>query len=158
MNTQRKTPARHHSPSDKDFHKEDLPFYWVARIHTLYAAEMERALKTVGSDIPTWRVLAILQDQGRSSMSEIATHAIAKLPTITKLVYRMEAEGLVATSTSASDARVTEVDLTKAGRYALQRAKDATGTLFHRCFDNIPPSKLEKLNELLRLLFDNLQH
>lgn len=143
--------------ADPGFHKEDFPFYWIARINAVYSREMEQVLKTVGLDVTTWRVLAILSDQGACSMSEVATHAVGKLPTITKIVYRMQDEGLVATRTADHDARVTEVQITDAGHAALQRAIDATGGLFRRCFDSIPPGKLERLNELLRQLMDNLE-
>lgn len=60
-------------------------------------------------DIPRWRILFILKENGESSISEISIHAIAKLSTITKIVYRMKADGLVETNTSASDGRVTQV-------------------------------------------------
>jgi DNA-binding MarR family transcriptional regulator len=144
-------------PTSPDFHKEDFPFYWIARVHALYALDMERALKAVDCDIPTWRVLAILSDQGTTSVSDIATHAIAKLSTVTKIVYRMKAEGLVTTATAAHDGRVTEVTLTPAGAQAMQRVNDATSGLFTRSFAGLTPSKVMKLNELLKILFHNLQ-
>lgn len=144
------------NPSDPDFHRADWPFYWIARVNTLYVQEMERALKAVDCDIPTYRVLAILQEQGVSSVSDIALHAVAKLSTITKIVYRMKAEDLVSTSTSETDGRVTLVSMTDAGRIAVGRIKDATHGLFERGLDGLTPAKLEKLNESLRVVFRNL--
>lgn len=152
-----KTPPRVLTMADPGFHKEDFPFYWIARINAIYAQEMEQALKTVGLDVTMWRVLAILGDQGACSMSEVAMHAVGKLPTITKMVYRMRDEGWVSTRTADHDARVTEVQITEAGRAVLQRAMDATGGLFRRCFNSIPPGKLERLNEMLQQLLRNLQ-
>ncbi len=143
-------------PSDPEFHRADWPFYWIARVNTLYLKEMERALKAVDCDIPTYRVLAILQEQGVSSVSDIAVHAVGKLSTITKIVYRMKAEGLVSTATSETDGRVTMVALTDAGRVMLGRIKDATHGLFDRGLDGLTPARIEKLNEALRILFRNL--
>ena len=151
----KKTPGQH-SPSSPDFHREDFPFYWVARVNGLYSMEMERALKAVDCDIPTWRVLAILQQQGSSSVTEIATHAVAKLSTVTRIVYRMKADGLVTTATSSQDGRVTEVALTPDGERAMQRVKDATHNIFERSFKGLTPAKIAKLNELLKILFSNL--
>jgi len=146
----------HYRPSSPDFHREEFPFYWIARVHGMYTLEMERALKTIGCDIPTWRVLAILQQQGTSSISEIATHAIAKLSTVTKMVYRMKAEGLVTTATSANDGRVTEVTITPEGERVLARIGDATSGLFERSFRGLTPTRIAKLNELLQVIFGNL--
>jgi len=141
----------------QEFHKEEFPFYWIARIHALYIREMSQALKAVDCDIPTWRVLAMLHDKGVSSISDIATHAIAELSTITKVVYRMKAEGLVNTETAPHDGRVTHVTLTDAGERSLQRVKDATSGLFKRSFAGLSPSKMAVLNDRLKIIFENLQ-
>ncbi|WP_084461379.1 MarR family winged helix-turn-helix transcriptional regulator [Curvibacter gracilis] len=125
-------------------------------MNTLYTQEIERVLKAVDCDVPTYRVLAILQEQGVSSVSDIAVHAVGKLSTTTKIVYRMKAEGLVSTETSKTDGRVTMVSLTDAGRVALGRVKDATHGLFERSFDGLTPAKIERLNESLRIVFRNL--
>jgi DNA-binding MarR family transcriptional regulator len=140
-----------------EFHKEDFPFYWIARIHAMYTREMAQALKAVDCDIPTWRVLATLHENGVSSISDIATHAIAELSTITKVVYRMKADGLVNTETAPHDGRVTHVSLTDAGVNALQRVTDATSGLFKRSFTGLTPAKMAGLNERLKIIFENLQ-
>ncbi|CAN5602103.1 hypothetical protein BH09PSE5_BH09PSE5_43480 [soil metagenome] len=151
------TSSKERRKASPEFHKEEFPFYWIARIHAMYIREMTQALKAVDCDIPTWRVLAILHDSGVSSISDIATHAVAELSTITKVVYRMKAEGLVTTQTAAHDGRVTHVMLTAAGEQALQRVKDATSGLFKRSFAGLTPSKIAHLNDRLKIICDNLQ-
>lgn len=144
------------NPSSPDFHREDYPFYWLARVHGVYAMEMEKALKSVGLDVPTWRTLMILKEQGASSMSDIALHSVAKLPTVTKAIYRIEAEGLVETSTSPQDARVTLVAITPSGRAALERSQLATQHIFSRSFEGMTPGQVKRLNEALRAILENL--
>jgi DNA-binding MarR family transcriptional regulator len=145
-----------YNPSSPDFVKEEFPFYWLARVYGVYTMEMERALKPVGLDVPTWRTLFILNAHGSSSMSEISLHAIAKLSTVTKIVYRMKSEGLVDTQTSEQDARVTVVTLTDAGRQAIERSKLVIRHIFDRSFEGLTPSQIRKLNESLHLILDNL--
>jgi DNA-binding MarR family transcriptional regulator len=145
-----------YNPASPDFVKEEFPFYWLARVYGVYTLQMEQALKTVALDIPTWRTLFILNEHGSSSMSEISLHAIAKLSTVTKIVYRMKAEGLVETRTSPQDARVTVVELTDAGRDAIARSKLAIQHIFARSFDGLTPLQIRKLNESLQLILDNL--
>ncbi|MEK8028395.1 MAG: hypothetical protein RLY78_4133 [Pseudomonadota bacterium] len=146
-----------HDPSSPDFVREEFPFYWLARLYGVYSMQMEQALKPIGLDIPIWRTLLILQQQGEAaSMSEIALHAIAKLSTVTKLVYRMKAEGLVETATAEHDARVTMVRLAEPGREAIERGQLATRHIFQRSFDGLTPAQIRKLNETLHQMLDNL--
>jgi DNA-binding MarR family transcriptional regulator len=144
------------NPASPQFSKEEFPFYWLARLHGVYTLEMEKALKPIGLDIPTWRTLMIVKERDVSSMSEIAQHAVAKLSTITKTVYRMKAEGLVETATSEQDARVTVVSLTNLGREAIERSQLATHHIFQRSFNGLTPLQIRKLNESLHLILDNL--
>lgn len=145
-----------YNPSSPDFVKEEFPFYWLARVHGVYSMEMEHALKPLGLDIPTWRTLMILMERGSSSMSEISLHAVAKLSTVTKLVYRMKSEGLVDTSTSEQDARVTIVHLTDLGRSAVERSQLAIRHIFTRSFQGLTTLQIRRLNESLHQILDNL--
>ena len=46
MTTQRRTPrSQRYNPASDDFHKEDFPFYWLARVHGRYTLAMEKELK-----------------------------------------------------------------------------------------------------------------
>lgn len=145
-----------YNPADADFHKEDFPFYWLARVHGRYSMAMERLLKRVDLDIPRWRVINILYENDRASISEISEHAVAKLSTITKIVYRMKDDGLVDTIQSPEDGRVTLVSLTEAGRAAFFAMHDATHDLFHSSFKGLTEPQLRKLNQSLAIIFSNL--
>lgn len=145
-----------YDPASPDFAREEFPFYWLARLHGAYTLEMEKALKTVGLDVPTWRTLMILKEQGASSISDIALHAVSKLSTVTKTVYRMKDEGLVETATSEQDARVTLVSITRAGLRAAERSQLATQHIFSRSFEGLTPGQIKRLNETLHQLLDNL--
>lgn len=147
---------RRYIPSSEDFFYADFPFYWIARVQGLYQQKMEKALKRIGTDIPTWRVLFLLKVHGKSNMSEISTHAVAKLPTMTRIIQRMKAEGLVETNTHADDGRVTEVTLTEAGAALIHRIEVETESLFARAFNGVTPAQIARLNATLAQLHDNL--
>jgi len=104
-----------YSPSSQFFDINEFPFYWIARVNALYSQEMEKTLKPMGMDIARWRVAVMLRVYGPLSISDIAEHAIGKLPTITKIVYRMRDAGLVEVNASETDGRVTVVSLTEEG-------------------------------------------
>jgi len=148
-------PGRY-DPGSADFHKEDFPFYWLAMVHGRYSQYMEKSLKRIGLDIARWRVLFILKENGQSSISEISTHAIAKLSTITKTVYRMKDDGLVDTAPCEEDGRVTQVRITAEGRAAIERIQAATGDVFKRSFANLTAAQIQRLNRSLETVFHNL--
>lgn len=157
MNKPVRSPrSQRYNPASDDFHKEDFPFYWLVRVHGRYKLAMEKALKKVNLDIPRWRILFILKEEGTSSISEIAIHAVAKLPTTTKVVYRMKEDGLIDTRISAEDGRVTEVILTDAGREAIASIQEVTDDLFRQSFKGMTEAQITRLNKLLATLFHNL--
>ena len=145
-----------YNPASEDFHKEEFPFYWLARVYGRYAMAMEKLLKRIDLDIPRWRVLNILFENDDSSISEISEHAVAKLSTITKIVYRMKDDGLVETSQSTQDGRVTQVSLTVAGRQAFFDMHELTEELFQKSFQGLTEAQLRKLNQVLANIFANL--
>ncbi|WP_028696410.1 MarR family winged helix-turn-helix transcriptional regulator [Pseudomonas cremoricolorata] len=157
MTTRKSKSPSHHDPASEDFRKEDFPFYWLARAHGRYTQNMERLLKKVDLDVPRWRVLWILNENGESSISEISTHAIAKLSTITKIVYRMKDDGLVDTAQSAEDGRVTQVRITDTGLQAIARMQDVTHELFQRSFKGLTEAQVQRLNRMLETVFHNLE-
>lgn len=152
-------PKKHrgrYDPASDDFRKEEFPFYWLAMVHGRYNQHMEKALKKIDLDIPRWRVLFILKENGQSSISEISTHAIAKLSTMTKTVYRMKEDGLVDTAPCEEDGRVTQVRITEGGRAAIERILEVTRDVFKRSFSGLTEAQLQRMNGLLETVFDNL--
>jgi DNA-binding MarR family transcriptional regulator len=155
MTTPKKRLSRY-NPASENFKKEEFPFYWLARLHGRYSQAMEKALKKIDMDIPRWRTLFILKDNGESSISEISIHAIAKLSTITKIVYRMKADGLVNTNPCPSDGRVTLVSLTDAGRQTIEQIQVSTSDIFKNSFKGLTEAQITKLNGTLETIFNNL--
>ncbi|MFJ3077162.1 MULTISPECIES: MarR family winged helix-turn-helix transcriptional regulator [Pseudomonas] len=157
MSNSKNTGHSHHDPASDEFRKEDFPFYWLARVHGRYTQNMERLLKKIDLDVPRWRVLWILNENGESSISEISTHAIAKLSTITKIVYRMKDDGLVDTAPSPEDGRVTQVRITEVGLQNIERMQEVTRELFQRSFKGLTEAQVQRLNRMLEVVFHNLE-
>lgn len=147
-----------YDPLSEGFKRSEFPFYWVAQINSLYTQKMELLLKRVGMDVPRWRIILILKEHSELSMSEIAGHAVAKLPTTTKIVYRMRDEGLVTLSTSPNDGRVTLVSLTPQGLESLELIQDSVSNLFRSSFKGLSSAQVHRSNMLLKKLYDNLNN
>lgn len=143
--------------TDGDFTFRSWPFYWLAQADGRYLRHMEIALKAIALDVPRWRVLMSLHEEGCASVSEIAEHAISKLSTMTRIVQRMEADGLVKLRPRPSDARVTEVLLTAKGVAAGQQAWQAARRIYAHAFRDMSEKEIETLNTLLCKLSGSLK-
>lgn len=147
-----------YDPLSDDFKRSEFPFYWIAQVNALYTNEMERLLKRIDMDVPQWRIMMILVEHSELSISEIAKHAIAKLPTTTKIIYRMRDEGLLHLKTSPEDGRVTLVSLTEKGLEHLDFIRDAVSLFFKKGFRGLTTAQIDRTNHLLMLLHDNLEN
>jgi MarR family transcriptional regulator, organic hydroperoxide resistance regulator len=141
---------------DGNFQYSDWPFYWLTRVADRYVQHLEVALKAIGLDIPRWRVLMQIQGKNRPRISNLAEHAIVKLPTMTKILQRMEAEGLIVSRVSKSDARVTEIMLTSQGRVARRKAWTEADRIYRCAFSDMKNEKIASLTTMLNQLFENL--
>ena len=83
--------------------------------HALYK-EFEGQVRAAGLSSIEWRVLATLHDGGPLTVSQLAHEVLAKQPTVTKLVQRMNEQGWVAVQADPADQRRTLVTATAAGR------------------------------------------
>ncbi|CAD5248808.1 MULTISPECIES: MarR family winged helix-turn-helix transcriptional regulator [Halomonadaceae] len=143
-------------PLADEFRSRDFPFYWVARLNAKYSADVDTLLKPLGLSSSKWRILMILHEHGRLSMSDISVHAVAKLSTITKIVYRMQESGLLKTEASPQDGRVTEVELTEAGEAKLDIARQVTSRLVEKAFADFSKQDIVYINQCLSRMFHNL--
>jgi DNA-binding MarR family transcriptional regulator len=144
-------------PINPDFALEDYPFYHMARVNDSYALDMETMLKTVGMDLPRWRVLMLVHEKTPSGVSEIAERAVIKLSTMTRVIQRMEKEGLVTVSTRPTDSRITDVSITDAGREAVVKIRKVASRIYNIAFEDFSPAEIDALLGMLGRLFANLR-
>src|SRR5665213_3385415 len=121
-------------PLTPDFRLDNSPFYAMNRTIGFYDREMSRLLKSVGVDIPRWRVLMLAHERGPVSVSEIAEYAVMKQSTTTRVIQRMCRDGLITVEARASDARVTEVALTRAGEKVVERIRQVASKVYAKGF------------------------
>ena len=154
-----KKQLRRYIPSSDDFDYSEFPFYWLAQVQGVYQHHLEKALDKVGADIPSWRILLFLKVHGSirsTSISDISTHAIIKVSTMTRIIQRMKADGWVETNVHAEDGRVKEVVLTPAGREKVIQIEQTTEKLFARSFKDLTQPQISRLNKTLKQLYRNL--
>lgn len=123
---------------------------------SLYAASMAitRAYKPLldelGLTYPQYLVLSALGEADGSTIGGIAARLDLESSTVTPLVKRLEAAGLVERRRSADDERRVEVTMTAAGRDVLERSTCLGDLLMERSGMDGPA--LEALNKQVQAL------
>ncbi|MCX8953719.1 homoprotocatechuate degradation operon regulator HpaR [Ruegeria sp. NA] len=96
-----------------------------------------------------WRILRVLDELGEVEQSSIAKEACLLLPSLTRILRTMEAEGQISRRQDSHDKRRTMVKITNEGRNILA---DNLGTSL-QIYQSIEKQMgREKLNQLLDLL------
>ncbi|OZI69247.1 MarR family winged helix-turn-helix transcriptional regulator [Bordetella genomosp. 1] len=99
--------------------------YLLAQASHRISAEFHLQARAAGLSVTEWRVLASLEGSPGETIGALAAAALTKQPTLSKVVQRMEAEGLLARTGVRSDRRQTRVRITSKGHALVARLCDA---------------------------------
>jgi len=102
-------------------------------------------------------VLKLLAEIGDLSLGTLSKQIRAHNSTVTGIVDRMEAAGLVERARSDQDRRVWIIRLTTAGKKVAERARVSPWDLLRHALEELSPSDQEKLTALMRKVALNVQ-
>lgn len=94
---------------------DDYLLYLLARASSLASGEFHARLEARGVAVSTWRVLAVLHGAGRVTLGELSQRCLFKQSTMTKIVDRLEQQGLVIRISGTDDRRQRFVRLSERG-------------------------------------------
>lgn len=143
-------------PGTAAFQVGKYPFFLLNKLMSRYNGIIEARLRTIGLDIPYWRVLLILGEHYPRGVRDIADAAVIPLSTMTRIIQRMAAAGFVMCEPSAEDARVTVVSLSVLGQEKLVEARAATSTIYKAVITDFSARDFDRLLDLLARLGKNL--
>jgi 3-hydroxy-9,10-secoandrosta-1,3,5(10)-triene-9,17-dione monooxygenase reductase component len=90
--------------------------YLLARASFIVSNQFHARLGDWDLSVPEWRVLACLMDVEGLSVGELAAMALMKQPRLTKVLDRMQRDGLLQRRATADDRRRVTLHLTAKGR------------------------------------------
>jgi len=143
-------------PGQDNFVLDDYPLYNLNRTSATYIEEMAKALKQIGMDQTGWRILGILGDHNPSTVTDIARRSVIKMPTLTRMLDRMERAGLVKRKLWAQDKRIVHIYITAKGRKSLSEAVQVGNNIYGRAFDGISQAQIKQLMKTLIKMRENL--
>ena len=156
MTTNSKPPPYDNYPKDKSFKLHAHPMYWVSSVNSYYMQTMEKVLRPLGMDLARWRICMILRAYGTLRVSKISQLAVNRLPTTTKIIKRMEQEGLLYTERDINDERIVLVSLSEAGYKKLEKTLEKTDYIFPRIYKGLTADEAETLIQLLKKIRENI--
>lgn len=105
-------------------------------------------LEPLGLTHPQYLVMLALWERDCRSLRDLAETLALDPGTLSPLVKRLEAAGLIRRARDTRDERLLAVTLTPAGRALRRKAERVPGQIIARL--GLPISELEKLNTVLR--------
>ena len=132
-----------------------VPFL-LNRAGTTVAAKFSALLKEHGIDITTWRVIASVYQGGHMRVGEIADFTSIELWTVSRVLTKLEKDGLVVREREGGDARAVTIKLTDEGMRLIESLIPQA-----RKFEVIPlngfsAEEAKQLRRLLARLYDNM--
>lgn len=100
-------------------------------------------LQAIGLTYPQYLAMMVLWEEDELTVSEISSRLLTDPGSMTPLLKRLEAEGLLSRTRSREDERVVVVKLTDAGRALQEKAKDVP-----HCILGASGMALEQLRKL----------
>lgn len=90
--------------------------YLLGRAYHLISGEFHDELARRGVPVMTWRIVASLWPDRTLGLTELAGIVLLKQPTCSKVIARLEAEGVVRRVADREDRRGVRISLTPKGR------------------------------------------
>ena len=137
---------------------DDYLAYLLARASTLVSDEFHREVAAAGLGVLEWRVLATLSDGQARTINQLADIVLAKQPTVTKVIDRLEASGDVVRRESTTDRRQSLVCLTDAGETHVTPLLASARRHEARVLARFGETQSAQLKDSLRELIEQMTH
>jgi DNA-binding MarR family transcriptional regulator len=127
---------------------------WMSVLHVRLVEELDRDAAAVGAVPHGWfQVLSALEiaPGNRMRLKDLVGTALLTRAGVSRLMDRIEAEGLIRREPSPIDGRGLEAVLTPAGAAAIGRCRPVYAKTIHRCLGrHLTASRLDEMSVLFR--------
>ncbi len=150
------TVPRSMDPAHPSFNLFRSPFYLIAHADFKYHEDLDKVMAKVGVDRTTYRLLTVLMQNGPSNIKDVCELALQKRSTGGRAIERMRDKGWVTTTLNEADHRVTDVELTPAGKKMAANLREVTSRQLHRATSGLSAAELRQLDDILLRIITNL--
>ena len=136
---------------------DDFPPYLLNRIVSRINTNLGEALKSTGITVPIYRVLAVLIAGDGRSVNELAVYTVTEQSTLSKILVRMEVQGLISRRPGANDGRVVQIFITDSGRTAYHQVLPIALAHYEQAMTGLSTTERDSLVEMLHRMLDNVR-
>lgn len=124
----------------------------VPLIMRIIRSEM-RSHRASDLSVPQFRALVYIRRCAGASLSDVAEHVGLALPSVSKLIDKLVARGLIVRQDAPSDRRRVTLMLTPNGEAVLQAASQATQQRLIKILNTLSPDELISVIETMNILY-----
>lgn len=117
---------------------------------------LNQDLRNLGLTISNWRLLAVLDYNESASINELVSYAMIEQSTVSRLITRMEEDGLVRRDRVDKDGRVRSISMTAKGREIYDKVQSITLAHAERALINLTEEEKTVLERLISTMRANL--
>jgi len=114
--------------------------------------EFHKEVRKAGLTVTEWRVLGSLIEGEGETVGEVARLAVTKQPTLSKVLPRLEQEGLVTLTTALADRRQTVVQITPKGTRLISGLCERALLHQQRLMEKLDTDHSSQLMQMLRAI------
>lgn len=130
--------------------------YQINRLSHRMNRLLDKDLRSEGLSISNWRVMAVLDFNTSVSVNELADYAMIEQSTLSRLLQRMEADGLIEMRSSNRDGRVRDIYLTDFGRARYDAVRQITLRHVRRVVSGFSKQERREIMRLIKVMYENV--
>lgn len=142
--------------SDAHFELLDYVPYLINRVAVGMVKYFARDLKNYGLNVQTWRILAAILSHSECRFGELARITSIEIPTLSRIVARMQREGLIRCRPVASDSRTFLASLTPKGRGLANRVLPRAFAAEAAMVEGLSQPEIATFTRTLHAMYRNL--
>lgn len=129
--------------------------YLLARTSQRISGEFHALVQAQGVSLMEWRIMASLSGRPHLCIGELADIVLAKQPTVTKLVGRMQEAGWVVRIDAPQDKRQSLVSLSRQGEQRVKPLLALAQAHEEAVLSRLSPDQSAQLKDILAILMDD---
>ena len=157
------SPARDHArrPSPEplyrvaDFVIDESIGYLVKRVRSMLSAAIEREIAEHDVTYEQWGVLLMILKERGDTAALLARGMECDTGSMTRMLDRLEAKGLISRTRSTDDRRRVQIDLTPSGKRLAERLIAAIVKVLNRHLEGFSAAELDLFKGFLRRMLAN---
>ncbi len=136
---------------------QDSIEFKISKVLSKWKRELLKDFKTYDITTEQWSLLTRLWEKDGISQTQLAHKTSKDLPTITRILNKIEKKGLVKRQSDPNDLRTSLIFLTQKGKELELKLNPIAKQISNKAFKNIKQEDIETLKRVLDDIFINLE-